>query len=83
MFKKFIFKNGKLKVSLKLRISAYCIVVLVLASCSENNPEPSNTMSVAESSTASSPNVIEPANVSKAIVLDVYKSPSCGCCKAW
>lgn len=83
MSKKFIFKNDKLKNSLKLRISAYCLVVLALASCSENKPEPTTTLSVAESSTAKSSNVIEPANVSKAIALDVYKSPSCGCCKAW
>jgi hypothetical protein len=65
----------KSKFKIKLRSFVYCFVVIVLASCSKENQAPTNTTS----------NVVEPPNKVKphTIALDVYKSPSCGCCKAW
>lgn len=55
------------KFTLKL-ISTF-VVVISLASCSDD---------------AKVTNVTQPQNAkSQSIVLDVYKSPTCGCCKKW
>jgi len=52
-----------------LKVIAAFAVVVSLASCAEDKVEPNTTL---------------PAEVkSQSIVLDVYKSPTCGCCKKW
>lgn len=78
-----MFKNDKLKNSLKLSVFTFCLVVAAIASCSDNKQESTTTLSDAKLSTAKPSNVIAPVNTTKAIALAVYKSPSCGCCKTW
>ncbi len=54
---------------LTLKVLATFVLVITLASCSDDEALSNSTQS-------------QSAN-SQSIVLDVYKSPTCGCCKKW
>lgn len=57
-----------------LKLIATFVVVISLASCSDDETVTNGTQSQSTKSQSTQ---------SQSIVLDVYKSPTCGCCKKW